>query len=97
MNHVKILFCISSELDSNYGFELSTFSFLGKRGPTDPDCFLSDPPNVSIQLGKSLIATEIHQGIDVYFDCIVNANPIPKSKIVTWLHNVSPFFVSLAS
>ena len=51
--------------------------------------WLSDPPNVIIQLGKSLISTEIRQGIDVYFDCIIHANPSPKSKIVTWLHNVS--------
>ena len=51
--------------------------------------FLSDPPQVSIQLGKSLVASDIREGVDVYFDCMVSANPPPKSKLVTWLHNVS--------
>ena len=52
-------------------------------------CTLSDPPQVSIQLGKSLVASDIREGVDVYFDCLVSANPTPKSKLVTWLHNVS--------
>ena len=52
-------------------------------------CTLSDPPRVSIQLGKSLVASDIREGVDVYFDCLVSANPTPKSKLVTWLHNVS--------
>ena len=51
--------------------------------------FVSDPPQVSIQLGKSLVASDIREGVDVYFDCMVSANPPPKSKLVTWLHNVS--------
>ena len=50
-----------------------------------------DPPQVSIQLGKSLVASDIREGVDVYFDCMVSANPTPKSKLVTWLHNVSTF------
>ena len=50
---------------------------------------LSDPPQVSIQLGRSLVASDIREGVDVYFDCLISANPIPKSKLVTWLHNVS--------
>ena len=50
---------------------------------------ISDPPQVSIQLGKSLVASDIREGVDVYFDCMVSANPTPKSKLVTWLHNVS--------
>ena len=44
---------------------------------------------MSIQLGKSLVASDIREGVDVYFDCLVSANPAPKSKLVTWLHNVS--------
>ena len=52
---------------------------------------ISDPPQVSIQLGKSLVASDIREGVDVYFDCMVSANPTPKSKLVTWLHNVSTF------
>ena len=54
---------------------------------------ISDPPQVSIQLGKSLVASDIREGVDVYFDCMVSANPTPKSKLVTWLHNVSTFHI----
>ncbi|XP_059088050.1 neural cell adhesion molecule 2-like [Tigriopus californicus] len=45
------------------------------------------PPIVEIRLGKSLVASAIRQGVDVYFDCLIKANPSPKTKIVTWLHN----------
>lgn len=51
--------------------------------------FFADPPIVSIQLGRSLVAADIRQGNDVYFNCDIRANPAPKTKIVTWLHNVS--------
>ena len=44
---------------------------------------------MSIQLGRSLVAADIRQGNDVYFNCDIRANPAPKTKIVTWLHNVS--------
>ena len=54
---------------------------------------ISDPPQVSIQLGKSLVASDIREGVDVYFDCMVSANPTPKSKLVTWLHNVSTYHI----
>ena len=54
---------------------------------------ISDPPQVSIQLGKSLVASDIREGVDVYFDCMVSANPTPKSKLVTWLHNVSTYLI----
>ena len=54
---------------------------------------ISDPPQVSIQLGKSLVASDIREGVDVYFDCMVSANPTPKSKLVTWLHNVSTLHI----
>ena len=55
----------------------------------------SDPPIVSIELGSSLVAADIRQGNDVYFDCNIQANPEPKSKIVTWLHNVSQYVALL--
>lgn len=53
------------------------------------DLVVADPPIVEIRLGKSLVASAIRQGVDVYFDCLIKANPSPKTKIVTWLHNVS--------
>ena len=49
----------------------------------------SDPPQVAIRMGKSLVASDIREGVDVYFNCVIRANPPPKTKIVTWLHNVS--------
>ena len=51
----------------------------------------SDPPQVAIRMGKSLVASDIREGVDVYFNCVIRANPPPKTKIVTWLHNVSIF------
>lgn len=50
---------------------------------------ISDPPIVAIRLGKNLVADDIRQGNDVYFDCLIEANPPPTTKTVTWLHNVS--------
>ena len=52
----------------------------------------SDPPQVAIRMGKSLVASDIREGVDVYFNCVIRANPPPKTKIVTWLHNVSTYF-----
>lgn len=49
--------------------------------------FVSDSPEPQIQLGKSLNPNSIREGSDVYFDCIVNAQP-PVYK-VEWRHNVS--------
>ena len=68
----------SLELDRIIGGGVPPSRILGISGPEHS--------------GKSLIATEIRQGIDVYFDCIIHANPAPKSKIVTWLHDVSLFY-----
>ena len=51
--------------------------------------FFTDPPKVIIRMGKSLVASDIREGVDVYFDCVIRANPAPKTKIVTWLHDVS--------
>ena len=52
-------------------------------------CFVTDPPQVTIRMGKSLVAADIREGVDVYFNCVIRANPPPNTKIVTWLHNVS--------
>ena len=51
----------------------------------------TDPPKVIIRMGKSLVASDIREGVDVYFDCVIRANPAPKTKIVTWLHDVSTY------
>ena len=52
----------------------------------------TDPPKVIIRMGKSLVASDIREGVDVYFDCVIRANPVPKTKIVTWLHDVSTYW-----
>ncbi len=46
---------------------------------------------MSIRLGSSLVSSDIREGVDAYFDCHIRANPRPRTKIVTWLHNVSRF------
>ena len=55
----------------------------------------TDPPKVIIRMGKSLVASDIREGVDVYFDCVIRANPAPKTKIVTWLHDVSTYCLQL--
>lgn len=50
---------------------------------------VTDPPIVNIELGTNLVARDIKQGVDVYFVCDITANPPPRTKTVTWLHNVS--------
>ena len=47
----------------------------------------SDAPSSSLSLGKSLNASNIKEGDDVYFECGVRANPAPYK--ITWKHNVS--------
>ena len=49
--------------------------------------FLSDAPQVSLRLGRTLDADNIRTGHDVYFECDVKANP-PALRL-EWLHNVS--------
>ena len=44
-----------------------------------------------------MVAADIRQGNDVYFNCDIRANPAPKTKIVTWLHNVSELIVPPSS
>lgn len=58
-------------------FGLLTIQFL------DP----TDVPETKIELGKSLNPNDIREGTDVYFDCLVNAQPAAYK--VEWRHNVS--------
>jgi len=46
-----------------------------------------DTPETRLKLGASLSGDHIKEGSDVYFDCVIDANP-PVSK-VDWRHNVS--------
>ena len=51
-------------------------------------CFhLSDAPRVELTLGKSISASSIYEGGDVYFDCFVKSRP-PPTRIL-WHLNVS--------
>ena len=54
---------------------------------------LSDAPQVSLRLGRTLDADNTRTGHDVYFECDVKANP-PALRL-EWLHNVSIQFFSL--
>lgn len=51
--------------------------------------FPTDVPIVSLQLGSKLNPNDIEEGDDVYFECVVRANP-PAYKVV-WEHNVRIF------
>ena len=55
--------------------------------------FLSDAPQVSLRLGRTLDADNIRTGHDVYFECDVKANP-PALRL-EWLHNVSMSLIIL--
>lgn len=48
-------------------------------------CF-TDKPEADILLGASLIPESIREGADVYFDCIIEAQPSVYK--VEWKHNV---------
>lgn len=52
---------------------------------------VSDPPVVTLILGKTLIADEIKEGEDVYFECCIEANP--EALKISWLHNVRSLLV----
>ena len=52
---------------------------------------VSDAPRVELQLGRSLNASSIKEGDDVYFECLIYSNPPPK-KIV-WTRQVSILLV----
>ena len=48
--------------------------------------YILDAPVVSIELGQSFDSSDINMGHDVYFDCIIDANP-PVNN-VQYKHNV---------
>lgn len=48
---------------------------------------LADVPETKLLLGKSLNPDNIRESSDVYYDCLIDANP-PIYK-VEWRHNVS--------
>jgi hypothetical protein len=52
-----------------------------------------DVPETRLKLGSSLSGDHIKEGSDVYFDCVIDANP-PVSK-VDWRHNVSSIKIHL--
>lgn len=56
-------------------------------GGAPTEISVSDKPEARILLGASLIPDSIREGADVYFDCIVEAQPSVYK--VEWKHNVS--------
>ena len=52
------------------------------------NCFsILDAPRVELRLGRSLNASNIKEGDDVYFECLIQSNPAPNTII--WTRNVS--------
>jgi len=49
--------------------------------------FSTDSPVVTLELGSNLNGSSIREGMDVYFECIILANPWVYKVI--WRHNVS--------
>ena len=50
-------------------------------------------PDVQLSLGSNLLATNIKEGDDVYFDC--RASALPPVTRLEWFHNVSYAIKSL--
>ena len=48
---------------------------------------ISDPPEVSIELGSKLNAVDIREGDDVYFECTIDAFPLAER--ISWKKDVS--------
>uniref|UniRef100_A0A6P6YES9 Synaptogenesis protein syg-2-like n=1 Tax=Dermatophagoides pteronyssinus TaxID=6956 RepID=A0A6P6YES9_DERPT len=54
------------------------------------DTRIHDPPQMELKLGApSLSLDSIQEGIDIYFDCHIDSNPLPTTPI-TWLFNGEP-------
>jgi len=51
------------------------------------NCVVTDTPMARLQLGSSLNPDTIREGTDVYFDCLIQAQPSVYK--VEWRHNVS--------
>jgi hypothetical protein len=49
--------------------------------------FSTDSPVLTLDLGSNLNGSSIREGMDVYFECIILANPWVYKVI--WRHNVS--------
>ena len=45
--------------------------------------FLLDPPEVKLKLGTNLNPSLIKEGDDVYFECLISANP--QITAIHWL------------
>ena len=52
--------------------------------------FYLDRPIVQLSLGSSLLANNIKEGNDVYFDC--RASAAPAVTRIEWFHNVSLYW-----
>ena len=77
-------------LKSSFCYLNTRCLIMGSFVTSDVDFFpITDPPRVEIKLGRNLDSSDIREGVAVYFTCDIRANPPPKSKFVTWLHNVS--------
>ena len=53
--------------------------------------FVPDPPKVFLKFGSNINTEEIIEDSDVYFDCIIDANP--SIYKVEWHRNVSKAIV----
>ena len=51
----------------------------------------SDAPHAELRLGRSLNASNIKEGDDVYFECLIHSNPAPST--IVWTRHVSCNFI----
>ena len=56
---------------------------------------ISDPPKVLLKFGSNINTEEVVEDSDVYFDCIIDANPGVYK--VEWNRNVSKHLFSIKS
>lgn len=69
----------------------STILFRKRTVDTSHWTLSTDVPIVVLKLGSKLNPEDIEEGDDVYFECVVQANP-PAYKVI-WEHNVSEVFI----
>lgn len=53
-----------------------------KRSQAHNKSSFSDIPELSLQLGHKLSLNSLQEGIDIYFECLVDANPMPAGPII---------------